>query len=154
MNPTQSPPTRREFLKQAGQVAAVAAPYVITSSALGAPGKLSASNRITTALIGSGGRGRQIIAGGDQVVAVCDVDAKHCAAAKNQIDAAGAICLLGHARGQLHGTRARQVHLPVASDQGPSHESFFLEEVAGEGSEIRLPKISASLRICSTNWAY
>jgi len=41
-----------------------------------------------TALIGSGGRGLQIIAGGDQVVAVCDVDAGHVESAKAKIDAA------------------------------------------------------------------
>ena len=33
-----------------------------------------------------GGRGRQIIGGGDQVVAVCDVDADHCAKAKKRIE--------------------------------------------------------------------
>jgi len=76
---------RRRFLKTAG--AACAAPTVIASTALGAPGRLAPSNRITTALIGSGGRGQQIIAGGDQVLAVCDCDAKHRAAAKAKIDA-------------------------------------------------------------------
>jgi len=78
-------PTRRRFLEAAGAMAA--APYVITSSALGAAGRPSASQRITTALIGSGSRGQQIIAGGDQVVAVCDVDAKNCQQAKAKIDA-------------------------------------------------------------------
>jgi len=84
MKPTRSHFTRRAFLETTG--AALAAPYVIASRALGAPGRLRASERIVTALIGSGGRGRQIIAGGDQVVAVCDVDAKHRKAAKAQID--------------------------------------------------------------------
>ncbi|NQT37583.1 MAG: Gfo/Idh/MocA family oxidoreductase, partial [Planctomycetes bacterium] len=79
-------PTRRAFLTTAG--AACAAPYVITSAALGAPGVASASNRITTALIGSGGRGQQIMAGGDKVIAVCDVDATHRDAAKASIDKA------------------------------------------------------------------
>ena len=84
---TRSPsrPTRRQFLKTAG--AAVALPYAITSAALGAPGQLPPSKRITTALIGSGARGQQIIAGGDQVVAVCDVDSKILATAKAKIDA-------------------------------------------------------------------
>ena len=74
-------PTRREFLQTAG--AACASPYVIPSAATnlrlvpGAGDRPAASARITTALIGSGDRGQQIIAGGDQVVAVCDVDAKH-----------------------------------------------------------------------------
>ena len=75
---------RREFLKTAG--VAVAAPYVVTSAAVGADGQLPPSERITTALIGSGGRGQQIMAGGDRVVAVCDVDAKHRAASKAAID--------------------------------------------------------------------
>ena len=48
---------RRDFLKAA---TAVAAPYVLTSGALGAPGRPAASKRITTGLIGSGGRGQQI----------------------------------------------------------------------------------------------
>jgi len=86
MKPTLSRPSRREFLKTAGSLAA--APYVITSAALGAGDRPAASERITTALIGSGGRGQQIIAGGDKVVAICDVDAKHCQAAKAKIDAA------------------------------------------------------------------
>ncbi len=79
-------PTRREFLKSAA--AACAAPYAIASCALGAQGRLPASERITTALIGSGSRGQQIMAGGDQVLAVCDVDAKHRQQAKDKIDAA------------------------------------------------------------------
>ncbi len=77
--------TRREFLKAAG--AACAVPYGITSAALGGAGRSQAGERITTALIGAGGRGRQIMAGGDQVVAVCDVDAKHREKAKAKIDA-------------------------------------------------------------------
>jgi len=78
---------RRDFLKTL-TAATVAAPYVITSNALGAAGIAPASDRITTALIGSGSRGRQIIAGGDQVVAVCDVDEKHAERTKQQIDKA------------------------------------------------------------------
>lgn len=77
-------PTRREFLKVAGAV--VASPYVISSAALGAAGLRPAGQRITTALIGSGARGQQIIAGGDQVVGVCDVDAKKRQQAKEAID--------------------------------------------------------------------
>jgi predicted dehydrogenase len=85
MQPRSRRPTRREFLRAAGTLAA--APYVIPSAALGAGGRLPASQRITTALIGSGGRGQQIIGGGDQVVAVCDVDANHRKAGKARIDA-------------------------------------------------------------------
>ncbi len=80
-----APATRREFLKTLG--AAAAAPYVIPSNALGAAGQPPASERIATALIGSGSRGQQIMAGGDRVVAVCDVDAKHRQQAKAKIDA-------------------------------------------------------------------
>jgi predicted dehydrogenase len=77
--------TRREFFRAAGAV--VAAPYVISSTALGAAGSAPASQRITTALIGSGSRGQQIMAGGDRVVAVCDVDAQHRETARAKIDA-------------------------------------------------------------------
>ena len=86
MKPDLSRRTRREFLRTAG--AALAAPYVISSTALGAPGRPAPSERITTALVGSGSRGQQIMAGGDRVVAVCDVDAKHRDAAKATIDKA------------------------------------------------------------------
>jgi len=47
--------TRRGFLQ--GAAAAAAAPYVITSTALGAPGKPPASERVTVGHIGVGGRG-------------------------------------------------------------------------------------------------
>jgi predicted dehydrogenase len=86
MKPRSSRPTRREFLRTAGTAAA--APYLIGSNAFAAADRAAPSERITTALIGSGGRGMQIIAGGDRVVAVCDVDAKHREAAKQKIDAA------------------------------------------------------------------
>jgi len=85
MPSTPRRPSRRDFLKTAGQIAA--APCILSSAALGAAGQTLPSNRITTALIGSGGRGRQIIAGGDQVVAVCDADSKHGLLAKIQIEA-------------------------------------------------------------------
>ncbi len=47
--------TRRRFLQSTA--AAVAAPYVITSSALGSPSKLPASERVTVGHIGVGSRG-------------------------------------------------------------------------------------------------
>lgn len=80
-------PTRRDFLKTAG--AALAVPYVITSSALGADDVPPASDRIVMGGIGIGNMGR-----GDQgaflnrpdvqYVAVCDVrkDARDKAKAK------------------------------------------------------------------------
>ncbi|MFV1968661.1 MAG: Gfo/Idh/MocA family protein, partial [Pirellulaceae bacterium] len=64
-----------------------AAPCIISATALGSGRRAAASDRITTALIGSGGRGQQIMAGGDQIVAVCDVDNSHCQRAKEKIDA-------------------------------------------------------------------
>ncbi len=86
MKPYPTRRTRRAFFRAAG--AALAAPYAVSSTALGAPARPAPSDRITTALIGSGGRGQQIIAGGDRVVAVCDVDAKHAEATRAKIDQA------------------------------------------------------------------
>ncbi len=80
--------SRRQVLKGAAAAGGMmAAPVFVPSSVLGKGGAPSASERIHTALIGSGGRGQQIMAGGDRVVAVCDVDAKHRQAAKTKIDA-------------------------------------------------------------------
>jgi predicted dehydrogenase len=64
------PLTRRGFLQAAG--AGMATPYVITSAALGAAGKPPASERITGASIGCGGRGGSITRAAGQLVAVCD----------------------------------------------------------------------------------
>jgi hypothetical protein len=68
--------TRRAFVRGAG--AALAAPYVITSTALGAAGRPAASERITMGTIGLGGRGMSdlgaLLGNADvQMVAVCDV---------------------------------------------------------------------------------
>ncbi|MEE8452168.1 MAG: Gfo/Idh/MocA family oxidoreductase [Thermoguttaceae bacterium] len=63
--------SRRRFLKTAAATAA--APYVITSNALGAQGVDPASERVTVGKIGCGGRGSAIGAVGGQVVAACDV---------------------------------------------------------------------------------
>ncbi len=73
--------TRRGFLKAAATTA-VAAPYVLTSDALGARGGTPASDRIVLGFIGTGGRGsghvRSIAGRKDvQIVAVCDVDRAH-----------------------------------------------------------------------------
>jgi len=62
--------TRRTFIH--GAALAVAAPYVIASTALGAPGVPAASERVTVAKIGCGGRGSGIGGVGGQVVAACD----------------------------------------------------------------------------------
>ena len=77
--------SRRSFLK--GAASAMAAPYAITSSALGGSGRPPASERINMGWIGVGGQGTRLLAGGVwapkggfisrgqvQVRAVCDVD--------------------------------------------------------------------------------
>jgi len=70
--------TRRRLLRKAAGAAGAmaAAPYVITSTALGAPGTPPASERVTIGLIGCGGRGTGVFQGligsGGQPVAVSD----------------------------------------------------------------------------------
>jgi len=81
--------TRRRFLKAAG--AAIAAPYIITSTALGADGRPAASERITMATIGTGGRGTGDMGGfmGNsevQMLAVCDPVPDHRNRAKSIVD--------------------------------------------------------------------
>ncbi|MBN1422326.1 MAG: Gfo/Idh/MocA family oxidoreductase [Planctomycetes bacterium] len=83
-------PTRRQFLIRS--CAAVAAPYVITSSALGARGRAPASERIAMGAIGLGSRGSSnlgaFLGRGDvQVVAVCDVRQNVRDGRKGQVDA-------------------------------------------------------------------
>ncbi|MHC4474602.1 MAG: Gfo/Idh/MocA family protein [Planctomycetota bacterium] len=72
--------SRRRFLKQVA--AAAALPYFVPASTLGKAGAVAPSNRIMMGFIGTGGRGRfnmrAFRAEADvQVVAVCDVDARH-----------------------------------------------------------------------------
>jgi len=85
---------RRRFLKQAARLAAVAAaaPYVVTSSALGADGTVSPSERIVMGFIGVGGRGSALLRNflglaDSQVVAVCDVKRPRREGAKTTVDA-------------------------------------------------------------------
>ncbi len=85
--------TRRTLLRRAAGAAGAlaAAPYVITSAALGAPGRAPASERITMGAIGLGGRGtddlNNFLANGDvQVVAICDVVRAKRNAVKAKID--------------------------------------------------------------------
>jgi len=68
--PRRATLTRREMLRRSA--GAMAAPYVITSTALGAPGVDPASERVTVGKIGCGGRGGAIGGVGGQVVAACD----------------------------------------------------------------------------------
>ncbi len=76
---------RRRFLKSAGVVATpIAAPYVIPSKVLAAPGNVSANERLTLGFIGVGGKGggalREMVKrmqnGEVNIAAVCDIDAK------------------------------------------------------------------------------
>ena len=82
--------TRRRFVGRAG--AALAAPYVVPSSALGLDGAVSPSSRITMGLIGCGNHGtgwnlNQVFRCPDaQVIAVCDVDDARCAQAKAHVE--------------------------------------------------------------------
>ncbi len=80
---------RRAFIRRAG--AALAAPYVITSAALGAEGRPAASQRITLGAIGLGGRGTSdlgsFLGNSDvQVVAACDVVRSKRDAGKAKVD--------------------------------------------------------------------
>ncbi len=81
--------TRRGFLKSTA--AAVAAPYVITSTALGAEGRPPASERIVMGAIGVGGQGTGDMNGfmrfsQVQMVAVCDVRKNQRNGAKGRVD--------------------------------------------------------------------
>ncbi len=71
---TDSRITRRSFVK--GVAAAVAGPYVISSTALGRADKPAAGERIVMGQIGCGNRGRAVMkglaAGNAQLVAACD----------------------------------------------------------------------------------
>ncbi len=77
--------TRRALLKEAGGAggAAIALPYLVPASVLGASGAVTPSNRITVGFIGTGGHGiamnlKSFLAQPDaQAVAVCDVDPAH-----------------------------------------------------------------------------
>lgn len=81
--------SRRSFIGAAA--AAFAAPYVITSAALGRGGRRAASERLTLGFIGTGIQGRGLLGSflsraDTQCVAVCDVDAKRREDAKRRID--------------------------------------------------------------------
>lgn len=84
---------RRAFLKRAMAAAGlVAAPYVITSTALGGEGRPAASERIVTGYLGVGPRGRlnlneQLSCPDAQVVAVSDVWKNRRDQAKSVVDA-------------------------------------------------------------------
>jgi len=97
MNKTSNFSSRRSFLKTAGAVTAASSlpSWLIEECAAQRPGRreesLPPSEKVNLALIGCGGQGR-----GDarnagrygQIVAVCDVDAKHLAAAQKDFPGA------------------------------------------------------------------
>ncbi len=89
----REPLTRRGFLGRAVSAtgAALAAPYVLTSSALGADGRPPAGERIVMGAIGTGGRGTGDMRGfmnfsQVQMVAVCDVVRSKREQAKGYVD--------------------------------------------------------------------
>ena len=87
MNSKQT--SRRRFLKATGL--AIAAPYVITSAALGAEGRPPASERIVMGTIGTGGQGTGDMGGfmgfpEVQMVAVCDPVPDHRENAKQRVN--------------------------------------------------------------------
>src|SRR4030065_1660800 len=88
--------SRRDFVRRSATVAAgvFVIPEIIPSSALGMGGKTAPSNRVVMGAIGTGSQGmanmRDFLRLKDavQFVAVCDVDSKHLARAKETVDKA------------------------------------------------------------------
>ena len=88
--------SRREFIRRSAAVAAgaIVLPQIIPSTALGMGGKLSPSNRIVMATIGTGSQGtgnmRELLKlkGQFQFVALCDVDKNHLEAARSMVNKA------------------------------------------------------------------
>lgn len=83
--------TRRTFIKKAGMASAGLAIFPALIRALPGSGKVSASDRITMAVIGCGGRANAIMdafmANSDaRITAVCDIDRTHLQAAKKKVD--------------------------------------------------------------------
>lgn len=91
--PTENRCNRRQFLKRAAVTGGIAAaPYVVTSTALGGQGRPSATQRVATGYIGVGPRGllnvrEQLTCPQAQVVAVCDVWKPVRERAKSVVDA-------------------------------------------------------------------
>lgn len=82
--------SRRGFMGRAG--AALAAPLIVRSTALGADGETAPSNRITVGLIGKGAMGgghlnRLVGDKAVQVLAVCDVDKQRRESGKENVEA-------------------------------------------------------------------
>ena len=82
--------SRRSFL--AGTTGAVAAPFLVPATSLGAAGRAAPSDRIGIGSIGVGGRGSghvgSLLGNRDtQVLAVCDADRRKADATKKRVDA-------------------------------------------------------------------
>jgi len=84
---------RREFLKTTAGVitGAIAFPYIVPSSVLGAGGAVAPSNKLLVGIIGVGSQGTWDMRGfldrpEARVVAVCDVDERHQKTAKTEVD--------------------------------------------------------------------
>ena len=90
----QSNSDRRTFLKNSVAVSAgaMAAPMIVPASALGLDGAVPPSDRISMGLIGCGDHGttwnldRMFANADQQVVALCDVDSNHLAAAEKKVN--------------------------------------------------------------------
>ncbi len=88
--------SRRDFIRRSAAVAAgtIVLPNIIPSTALGMGGKLSPSDRIVMATIGTGSQGtgnmRELLKlkGQLQFVALCDVDKNHLEAARSIVNKA------------------------------------------------------------------
>lgn len=77
--------TRRDFLKKA--TIGIAAFTILPRYVLGGPGFIAPSDKLTKAVIGVGGMGRNHFGyDGTQVVAICDVDTRHIDLAKGMLD--------------------------------------------------------------------
>jgi len=84
MKPNQ-PNSRRDFIKKTA--VGIAAFTIVPRYVLGGNGFIAPSDRLTKAVIGVGGMGRNHFAyDGTQVVAICDVDKKHLANALTMLD--------------------------------------------------------------------
>jgi predicted dehydrogenase len=77
--------SRRDFIKKSA--VALAAFTIVPRYVLGGPGYLAPSDKLTKAVIGVGGMGRNHFPyEGTQVVAICDVDKGHLAKAASMLD--------------------------------------------------------------------
>jgi len=81
--------SRRSFLY--GMSAAVAAPYIVPSSAMGAGTATAPSNRINIGVVGTGGQANGLTENAikhknTRIVALCDVDKSRLAEAKRKVD--------------------------------------------------------------------